>query len=74
MRGSRDVQTLVLTYWPQTEYLEYNVQQSKFLSFIYSTWKKKKIKINNKTEKTFVLFLFNRTWKLRILFTAKSVC
>lgn len=36
--------------------------------------KKNKIKINNKTEKTFVLFLFNRTWKLRILFIAKSVC
>lgn len=74
-RRSRDVQTLVLTYWSQTEYLEYNVQQSKFLLSIYSTWKKKNnFKINNKTEKTFVLSLFNRTWKLRILFTAKSVC
>lgn len=40
-RRSRDVQTLVLTYWPQTEYLEYNVQQSKFLLFIYSNGKKR---------------------------------
>lgn len=36
--------------------------------------KKNNFKINNKTEKTFVLSLFNRTWKLRILFIAKSVC